>query len=473
MTSLLNTPVTRTFDAASELNSLSINNGWVVTGGRAVSGIDTMANTTRRYMLDLGDNWSGIVEADIEIQDQVGLVVSAPSSAPDGGAGAYFGIFYDSSTGGYYFKLWLEYYAASTAWRVSSAAEYVTEAPCHWAEGTQVTFKLGTNSYGWWVSANGHDILWLKASSNNTRGTPLSNIRNGLRLGAWATRANATINRMVTTSAKNRDYPSTITTIFYDDMQGQTGNGAAWDPTKATTRATAPFTEGSQCHTVSGYNLTFNGSIATMIGGDGDGLSINTYGIAYYFEFLYYSGSVLAQMNVNSAFQVAINGDLSGTQRGIQLLIPAAGKAGASYLEYYATAIASGEYIQIKVYPQYSAGVTGYAPYASTEVITVSTGSSINGPWTARLTNTVNFAHGSCQWVGMGYCTPSNAGTVRYPRLRRGPATAETGGGTWPYDYVMGGSEGPGDTGTYSYTAGRPGMLYRGSDVISRTQEAN
>ena len=466
MPTLLNTPVTRPFDSAGELSSLNINNGWSVSGGKAISSSTTMAGTARRFMLDAGANWAGVVEADIEIQNGVGLVLGAPASSPDGGTGIYFGIFQDPDTGGYYFKLWSEAHAATGNWR-DTRLEYVTEANCYFAAGTAVTFKLGARSTGWYVSANGREILWIKSYGSDRTGT-IAAARTGVRLGAWATVAGATINRLVTSYAKNRDYPLSIQTIFYDTMSSQT-NGAAWNPALANpTVAQSPFSPGSSYHTISGGQLSLS-AVSNMIGGDGDTLDMNAWGISYYFEFQYISGTVVAQWQIGGAFQVAVNGNLSGTQQGLQLLLPAAGKGGASYLETYNPAIGSGTYIQIRVIPQYAPAQVGYTPYVGTSTVSVWTGSTIDGPWTQRIVNVSNISAGYHLAMSMGNGTPSNAGVVDNIRLRRGPHSSDIGG-TWPYDYVMN-NEGPGES-LVSGAAGRPGLLYRGGDLISRMVEA-
>lgn len=84
MTSLRTLIASRTFDASSELTSLNVNNGWTVTGGAAVSSATTASGTTKRFMLDQAANWAGVVEAQISIQDQVGLCMGVPASGWDG-----------------------------------------------------------------------------------------------------------------------------------------------------------------------------------------------------------------------------------------------------------------------------------------------------------------------------------------------------------------------------------------------------
>lgn len=466
MVTLMTTVATRVFDSGSELSSLNVNDGWSVSGGQAVSSSTTMAGSTKRFMLDYGLTWAGSVEADVEIQDKVGLCISVPTATPDNGYGVYFGIFLDAVTGGYYFKLWAESQSASTPWR-DAKMDFVTETPCAFPAGQQVTFVLGARTSGWYVSANGKSLMHLLAPSSDRTGTPV-NARGGTRLGVWATRSGATINRMKTSTCPYRAYPSSLTTVFSDNFMSQTAN-AIWDPALATVQAQSPFGAGSGSGVgmVNGSaQLVLTGAI-TLLSGDTSYSYPNDFGIEYYATFQYLSGTVSLYWNFGAWVHVTVNGSVSGTSQGIQIWLPSDGKSAVSYLEFSSTSITSSTYIQVRVHPQWSAATTGTG-YSSAARIAVYSSTSSTGPWALLCANTANVSLGYHQILNIATDVPSSTGTVDNVKFEWGPATTDAGG-SWAYDYVQ--AEGP--VGAQTSTTGLPAFLYRGGDLVSRIGEAN
>jgi hypothetical protein len=455
------------FNSSGDLTTLTQNNGWTVSGGSAVSTSTTASGTTKRFMLMSCANWAGVVEADIKIQDQVGLVIGAPSSSYDGGTGVYFGIFYDARTGGYYYKLWNEYCRValgSGRAKVTGDTDAWVESRCKVAAGTAVTVKLGARTDGWYVQINGKETLWLKSSSR--LGTYTAAARTGVRAGAWATVAGATIDRLKVSEAINRQWPSANTALFIDSFSRANG---AYDASLAD----IPYTPapGTTSWNIVSNQLSMPASIGgTLFPQDADAPDLTEWGVAYTCTFQYISGSM--DMTMLGTVSLAVCTATPGSQVSLALGV-SAGKGGTSWLSTYGTAaLASGTWVQIRVFVPYNNVLAGAVPpYAggSTEVH-VSTGTSNTGPWTERVVLT---ALPTAVWSGSSVAPGASGCVVDNVLFNRAPITDIFPSGSWPMDYSTN-ADGPGDfySGLGADTVGRPGLLYIGADFMSRLVES-
>jgi len=463
----LNTRCDLPFNSSSELTGLTQNDGWGVSGGQAVSTGTTASGTSRRYMMMSCATWSGVVDADMTVGDQKGLVVSAPSTGFDGGTGVYFGIFFDSRTGSYYFKLWNEYAknGGATRSKFANDCDGWVEQRCKFAAGTVITVKLGTRNDGWYVQINGKESLWLKTLART--GTFTAGTRTGVRAGAWATVAGATIDRLKVSESSKREFPTARTTMFYDTFDRA---NAPYDSSLANT----PY-PGYAVGSASWNLLSSQLSMPASTGGgffpaDTDAPDMTAWGVVYYATFQYISGG--ADLGMLGTVSLAVCTATPGSQVGLALGA-SAGKGGTSWTSTYDTvALASGTWVQVRVCVPYNNALAGAVPpYGTgTTEVRVYTGTSAAGPWTERVSLT---ALPTASWSG-GSASPSAAGpfVIDEYKFERGPITDIFPAGSWPVEYDYGMAPGDFVAGNGNDTEGRPGLIYVGADFLSRTVES-
>jgi|SRR6478736_3141517 len=473
MTTLLTQVFSSPFNVgAADLTPLSVNNGYSVSGGQAVSSSTTMSGSSKRFMLMNNPNWAGIVEADLPVQDQAGVCIGVPGSAPDGAAGVYFGVFADPGGEGFVFRLWSESQQSTGKPFGSTYMDNGQEARCWIPAGTEFTVILGARSNGWFVSINGKQTLRLLITDRSQ--SPVTTTRGNTRAGFWSTVSGAKCNRLVVKAAANRGFPTARGSYFYDIFARANGN---WDCTAADIPPQAPLSNVSASSnlTIVGNQLSINSNVLTqLISPDSNSTDNNRdLGIASILTFKYVSGTFKIQFNVGGPLQIGINSSEPGAQYGVAY----AGsdtKGGFIWGQNYATLITSGQYIQHRTYVKYDAAqfptALDFAPYENFTRHETYTGTSISGPWTKVLEATTPGTGGATGpgvfgGVSICYSTPNNAAVIDEVLFERAPGT-DFAAGAWPYDYLV--AEGP----LYS-GLGQVGHLFLGRDKISQLVEAN